>query len=361
MFQLQQIELVQFRNYSNQKFQFNENIIGICGTNGLGKTNLLDAIYYLSFSKSYFSRTDLSNVQHQLQGFRLSADYLLQSKNINTTCILRENNKKEFLFNNEEYNKLSEHIGKLPCVMIAPDDVELINGAADLRRKFIDVLISQINKNYLAAIIKYNQLLLQRNSVLKNQEKEFYDTLFSVITDQLVESGNYIFKTRNDFLKIFIPKIISNYQAIAETNDDLECIYQSQLIKNEFASLLKINKRNDFALQRTTVGTHKDDIEFSMGDYKFKTIASQGQKKSLLFALKLSEWQTLLEQKGFYPILLLDDVFEKLDDNRMKNLLSMVSQNDDAQIFITDTHKNRLTEQLQNLNRPFQIIELSSN
>ncbi len=361
MLQLQELQLTHFRNYVSQIFQFEKNIIGICGANGVGKTNLIDAIYYLSFSKSYFSRTDASNVNHSLQGFRITGNYELNQKPIVTTCILRETNKKEFLFNNEEYPKLSEHIGKLPCVMIAPDDVELISGSADLRRKFLDVIISQFNKDYLSAIIKYNQLLLQRNSMLKKYPHQYDESLFNIITEQLIISGNFIYNIRESFLQSFLPKVIENYHLIAETTEKLQANYQSQLLNKNLKELLKDNTSNDFQVQRTTVGTHKDDIEFVLNENKFKTIASQGQRKSLLFALKLTEWQTLKEQKGFYPILLLDDVFEKLDEHRMKNLLHMVAQHATTQIFITDTHFERLEHHLKSLNKEYQIIQLSSN
>ena len=361
MLQLQQLQLTHFRNYVQQTFQFEQNIIGICGLNGVGKTNLIDAIYYLSFSKSYFSRTDASNVNHSLQGFRIVGNYLLNNNTINTTCILRETNKKEFLFNNEEYPKLSEHIGKIPCVMIAPDDVELISGSSDLRRKFLDVIISQFNKEYLSAIIKYNQLLLQRNSILKKYPQQYDESLFNILTDQLVTCGNIIFKIRAAFLKTFLPKVIENYNLIAETKEVLTANYQSQISNKNFNDVIKANISNDFQMQRTTVGTHKDDIEFVLNENKFKIIASQGQRKSLLFALKLTEWQTLKEQKGFYPILLLDDVFEKLDEHRMKNLLHMVAQHATTQIFITDTHFERLEHHLKSLNKEYQIIQLSSN
>ncbi len=361
MLQLQQLQLTHFRNYVQQTFQFEQNIIGICGANGVGKTNLLDAIYYLSFSKNYFSRTDYSNVTHHLQGFRINGAYLLNNKKTTCTCIVRENNKKEFLFNQEEYAKLSEHIGKLPCVMIAPDDVELISGSADLRRKFLDVIISQFNKEYLTAIIKYNQLLLQRNSILKRYPHQYDETLFNIITEQLVTCGTFIFKIRETFLKTFLPKVIENYHLIAETKEKINANYQSQISDKNFYEMLKANMSNDFNSQRTTVGTHKDDVEFVLNENKFKTIASQGQRKSLLFALKLTEWQTLHEQKGFYPILLLDDVFEKLDEHRMKNLLLMVAQHESTQIFITDTHIERLEHHLKSLDKTYQIIQLSSN
>ena len=360
MLQLQNISLTQFRNYTLQQYNFTKPIVGICGANGAGKTNLLDAIYYLSFCKSYFNRTDNSNITHNYQGFRLEGNFKLNSIDNNVTCILRENNKKEFYFNNEEYKKLSNHIGQLPCVIIAPDDVELVSGASELRRKFVDIILSQTNANYLQVLIEYNNLLLQRNSLLKQQvlTGKLDDTLFEIITDQLAQKGTFIFSIRNEFLQGFIPLIIKNYQAIANTNDNLICNYQSQLLSKNFTELLHQSLQIDFAVQRTTTGIHKDDIEFLMGENKFKTEASQGQRKSLLFALKLSEWQTLKQHKGFSPILLLDDVFEKLDAERMSNLLHIVSNENDSQIFITDTHKQRLKLQLQSLNKAFEIIEV---
>jgi DNA replication and repair protein RecF len=360
MLQLQHISLIQFRNYIQHNFQFTKNIIGICGRNGVGKTNLLDAIYYLSFSKSYFNRSDSSNVNHDLQGFRIEGNYVVNLQNINVTCIVRENNKKEFLFNKDEYKKLSEHIGKLPCVMIAPDDIELITGSSELRRKFIDVILAQTNENYLQHLIAYNNLLQQRNSLLKqyNITGNLDDVLFNIITEQLAVKGTMIFEIRQLFLQDFIPTILSSYQQIANTNDALVCNYQSQLFSNNFLQLLQQNLQTDMALQRTSIGIHKDDIEILMGSNKFKLEASQGQRKSLLFAFKLSEWKTIRQKKGLAPILLLDDVFEKLDADRMQNLLQIVSSQGDAQIFITDTHKERLESQLSTLKKDFEIVEI---
>ncbi len=362
MLQLQNIGLTQFRNHVSKQYIFTKNIVGICGANGTGKTNLLDAIYYLSFCKSYFNRTDSSNATHSHQGFRLEGNFVLNNTNNNATCIVRENNKKEFYFNNEEYKKLSQHIGQLPCVIIAPDDVELITGASELRRRFIDVILSQTNYNYLQHLIDYNNILQQRNSLLKQQAitGNIDDVLFNILTQQLAAKGNIIFKERQEFLETFLPKVIANYKTIANTADEIICNYQSQLFNKIFSDLLQQSLQTDFAVQRTTIGIHKDDIEFLMHDIKFKTEASQGQRKSLLFALKLSEWQTLQEHKGFYPILLLDDVFEKLDTDRMNNLLHIVSNKNNCQVFITDTHKERLELQLKNLNTDFEVIELHS-
>ena len=360
MLQLQNISLIHFRNYLKKSFHFTQNIIGIYGANGMGKTNLLDAIYYLSFSKSYFARTDVSNVQHSLQGFRIEGNYILINQETNVTCILRENNKKEFLFDKDEYKKLSEHIGKIPCVMIAPDDVELITGSSELRRKFIDVILSQINDEYLQNLIAHNTLLAHRNSLLKHYAAtgQLDDTLFNIITEQLASKGAIIYEIRQSFLKEFIPTILNNYFQIAKTNDALICNYQTQLNKQPLLQLLQHSLQTDMAVQRTTIGIHKDDIEILMGNNKFKIEASQGQRKSLLFAFKLSEWQTIKKYKGFPPILLLDDVFEKLDADRMSNLLQMVVADETAQVFITDTHKERLHNQLSALQKPFEILTI---
>jgi DNA replication and repair protein RecF len=296
-----------------------------------------------------------------LQGFRIEGDFLLNSKANNIVCILRENNKKEFYFNKEEYKKLSEHIGKIPCVMIAPDDIELITGSSELRRKFIDVILSQINNIYLQHLINYNQILQQRNTILKQYAATnlIDDTLLNILSEQLAKTGSVIFAIRQDFLSNFLPLAMKHYCKIAATeNDDVICNYQSQLKHSDMIDLLQRNLQSDMFLQRTNCGIHKDDIEILMNDNKFKGEASQGQRKSLLFALKIAEWETLHQYKGFPPLLLLDDVFEKLDADRMYNLLQMVSV-DDAQIFITDTHKVRLQQQLLSLNKKFEIIELS--
>jgi DNA replication and repair protein RecF len=360
MLQLNKISLLQFRNYATQSFTFNKKVIGICGLNGTGKTNLLDAIYYLAFTKSYFGRTDAQNVQHGFAGLRIEGNYDLNNQQEQLACIVRENNKKEFLNNNNPIKKLSEHIGNYPCVMIAPDDIELITGSSEERRKFIDTILSQINSGYLQALIEYNKIVQQRNSLLKNAAEfgNIDHTLLNIYNHQLIEKGEFIFVTRTNFCTTFLPLTLDYYQKIANTNDSLELSYSSQLQTQSFNLLLENSLQKDIALQRTTSGTHKDDVLILMNNIGFKNQASQGQRKSLLFALKLAEWQTLKQNKGFAPILLLDDVFEKLDGNRMFNLLNWVCKEDDGQVFISDTHKERLTLALNDANIDFQLIEL---
>ncbi len=361
MLRLHSISLVQFRNYLQQQFLFNERIVGICGLNGTGKTNLLDAIYYLSFSKSYFSRPDGQNVHHGSAGMRLESEYRLNGSSQHLVCILRENNRKELLLNDDAYKKISDHIGRFPAVMIAPDDTALITAGSEERRKFIDTLLSQINSNYLRQLIDYNRILQQRNSLLKQIAESGHsdESLLTILNEQLCSRGNYIFSERKSFLADFLVLARSIYTRIAGKDDALQLSYESQLLQSDLAPLLTATRQKDMALLRTTAGIHRDDLVFLMGNATFRSEASQGQRKSLLFALKLAEWQVLKEKKGFTPILLLDDVFEKLDEQRMFQLLHWVCTESDGHVFITDTHPERLQTQLKNIEVAYQLIDLN--
>jgi len=358
---LEQIELVQFRNYTSTKNTFTERIIGICGANGTGKTNLLDAIYYLSFSRSYFSRTDAQNVKHGMLGMRIAGNYLLNNESIPVQCILRENNKKELWVEEEQYKKISDHIGRFPAVMIAPDDIAFITEGSEKRRTLIDTVLSQTNPTYLRNLINYNKILQQRNALLKQYEYPQMpdEKLLAVLNEQLVIAGNFIYEVRKAFIDIYIPLVQQHYQQIAGIPEAIAVAYESQLHDQSFENLLHSSLQKDMTLQRTSCGIHKDDISFSLNAYSFKSEASQGQRKSLLFALKLAEWDYLKSIKGFPPILLLDDVFEKLDANRMAHLLMQVCSSSGGQVFITDTHADRLAAQLQQTGTPFQLIDLT--
>ena len=360
MLQLKSISLTQFKNYSNRSFQFNERIVGIYGNNGVGKTNLLDAIHYLCFTKSYFTR-DTLNIQNGQQGFRVDGGMELRDKKEKAVCILRETGKKEFLVNDAGYEKFSEHIGRYPCVIIAPDDIQIITDGSEERRRFLDALLSQIDKDYLQHLINYNKILLQRNSLLKS----FYETgnknlsLLDVLDEQLLKPGNYIFEKRKQFLISFLPTVKKLYSEIAKLEEETELHYQSELNQCSFTELLHLNRQRETVAQRTTGGIHRDDLVFNLTGQLFKNIASQGQRKSLLFALKLAEMDVLKENKGFAPLLLLDDVFEKLDEYRIANLLYRVCVENKGQVFITDTNKERLSQHLDILSITYQLIQLS--
>lgn len=360
MLRLQQIQLTQFRNYPVFKQNFSENVIGICGLNGTGKTNILDAIHYLCFTKSYFARPDAGSVTHGLYGMRIEGLMQKQEQDYNITCILRENNKKEFSLNKELYKKFSSHIGLFPCVMIAPDDLELITGASEERRKMIDTLLSQINHDYLDHLIDYNKILQQRNSLLKAaaEYNRLDESLLQILDEQLANKTAILFNARKQFLEAFLPEVKKQYTLIAGKDENIDIVYDSQLLHKSMEALLNENRQRDLYLQRTSAGIHKDDIELKFDDKNFKTVASQGQRKSLLFALKLAEFMMIQQHKGFAPLLLLDDVFEKLDQQRMHNLLAMVCTEYNAQVFITDTHRNRLEDAFRQLGCSYQLTEL---
>lgn len=357
------ISLTGFKNYHVRTFEFSERIIGICGLNGKGKTNLLDAINYLCFTKSYFTKQDVLNVHFGEEGFRLEGN--LKNENAennlqNIVCVYRSSQKKEFYLNEIAYEKFSQHIGKFPCVIIAPDDIGMITGGSEERRKFLDTLISQVDAEYLQQLIVYNKVLAQRNSFLKNeaQSGRFDFALLETFDEQLITPGNYIHRVRNEFSKKLFPLVKKFYKNISGNNEDILLEYSSMLNQNNFEELLIASRQKDRLAQRTNVGIHKDDLIFLLHENVFKTIASQGQRKSLLFACKLAEFEILKNVKGFSPFLLLDDVFEKLDESRIKNLLKYVCKENNGQVFITDTHAERLMDSLSQFGNTVQIIEL---
>ena len=360
MLRLQHISLVQFKNYSNRSFDFTERIIGICGKNGVGKTNLLDAIHYLCFTKSYFTRLDGNNVQHGNTGFRLEGEFKLQNKPEKAVCILRETGRKEFLINDSPYEKFSQHIGRYPCVVIAPDDAELITGESKERRTFLDALLCQLDAEYMQHLIVYKKILEQRNSLLKSFEETGGRNfeLLDVLDEQLIKPGDYVFNKRKEFLVSFLPVAKHLYNEISQKDEDVNLFYESELLQASFTELLKVNRSRDYFAQRTTSGIHRDDLDIQLSNQPFKNIASQGQRKSLLFALKLAEMEVLKKEKGFAPLLLLDDVFEKLDEDRISNLLHKVCVENDGQVFITDTNEERLRLHLESLSVNYQLIIL---
>ena len=357
---LRSISLFQFKNYSNRAFETGSRITGICGNNGLGKTNLLDAIYYLCFTKSYFNRQDAQNTLQGRNGFRLEGHFVLQDKHEKAVCVLRENGKKEFSINDQLYDKFSQHIGRYPCVIIAPDDAQLITGNSEERRKFLDALLSQLDHDYLLRLIAYNKILQQRNSLLKASAEtgQLNESLLEVLDAQLIDAGDYVFNRRKEFMVGFLPVVRHLYHEIAKQPEDISLIYESQLMETSFETLLRQCRKKDCQLQRSTAGIHRDDLEINMGTQPFRNIASQGQRKSLLFALKLAEMEVLKKDKGFPPLLLLDDVFEKLDEGRISNLLQKVCLENEGQVFITDTNEQRLRSHFEQIGTEFGIIAL---
>jgi DNA replication and repair protein RecF len=360
MLQLDRISFTQFKNYHQESFEFQAPVIAISGKNGAGKTNLLDGICYLSLTRSYFGGSDSAQIKTGFNGFRIEGKFQIEQNTYHTNITLRETGKKEVGCEGLLYEKFSEHIGKFPVVMIAPDDIELINGSPETRRKFIDTILCQTDTEYLQHLIVYNKILQQRNSYLKQSAitKHRDNILLDTFDKQLSDSGTVIYNKRKAFIPDFRSSILSFYDAVAGITESPDFKYESQLHETKLQELLQSSRDKDYITQRTSCGIHKDNPEILLSGETFKSRGSQGQKKSMLFALKLAEASCIEARKGFSPILLLDDVFEKLDAHRMQNLLSHICHNMKAQIFLTDTHTERISEIFKGLGKEIQNIYL---
>ena len=357
---LQKISLVNFKNLESQSFDFQQKINCFVGDNGVGKTNVLDAIYYLSFAKSYFNSVAVQNIKHGEAFFMVEGDYVLNDRNEKIVCSLKRGQKKVLKRNGKNYDKFSEHIGQIPLVIISPADRDLVTDGSDTRRKFIDGVISQQNKKYLQNLIAYNKVLTQRNALLKYfAANRTFDALnLSVYDDQLANYGAEIYTIRKAFLEEFIPIFNAKYQIISGDKEVVNLIYKSQLNNFSISDLLKQSLEKDKILQYTTSGIHKDDLSFEIGEYPIKKFGSQGQQKSYLIALKLAQFEFIKQQSNVVPILLLDDIFDKLDEKRVSQIIDLVNKDEFGQIFITDTHSDRTENVLQQSNKKYQIFKL---
>lgn len=346
---LRQLSLINFKNYPEFEAQFSEKVNCFVGNNGMGKTNLLDAIHYLSFCKSFFNVSDSQNIKHDEGFFVLRGEFDLSGDLTEVYCGLKRNHKKTFKKNKKEYERLSEHIGQFPLVMISPNDSELINGSSEVRRKFLDGIISQYDKLYLDKLISYNQVLKHRNALLKHfhESRSFDSETLEIWDDQLVIYGKFILERRQEFLRRFIPLFNSYYHFISDSREEISLHYENSLGEKDFKTAILTSLPRDRSVQYTTVGPHKDDLEFMLGHHSLKKFASQGQQKSYLLALKLAQFEFIKEEKSTTPLLLLDDIYDKLDEERFTRLMEMVSSAKFGQVFITDTHPERI-EQLLN-------------
>jgi DNA replication and repair protein RecF len=357
---LQKLSLVNFKNFESQSFNFERKINCFVGNNGVGKTNVLDAVYYLSFAKSYFNPVASQNIRHSEDFFVIEGDYLLNEKSEVVVCSLKRGSKKVIKRNGKIYEKFSDHIGYLPLVIISPADRDLIIEGSDTRRKFIDSVISQSDKLYLQNIIKYNKVLAQRNSLLKYfaANRTFDASNLTVYNEQLQQYGQPVFEKRAAFLDEFIPIFQERYEAISSSKEQVNLSYKTQLKDTDFLTLFNESLEKDRVLHYTSVGIHKDDLLFEIDGYPIKKFGSQGQQKSYLIALKLAQFDFIKAHANVKPILLLDDIFDKLDDNRVAQIVNLVNSNDFGQLFISDTHKERTEEVVKQTNQPYKIFQL---
>jgi DNA replication and repair protein RecF len=342
---IQDIRLTQFRSYGQAAFAFPERITCITGRNGSGKTALLDAVYYLCYTKSYFSAQQQQSVQFGKDGFRVEGRFERADDAEIITCIWR-GGKKEVAADGVPYERISDHIGRFTAVMIAPDDMALINGGSEGRRRWLDSILGQTDRGYLERLLVYQRVLLQRNAWLKMQaarpaagrtELDFYNA-------QLAETGSYIHMRRRAFASEFIPQLQSYYEALSGAGEPVGLEYQTTLNDAPLLQILEQQFEQDLRLQRTNRGIHRDDLDFSIREVPLRQYGSQGQKKSFLFAMKLAQYQYITRALGRTPMLLLDDIFEKLDQRRMEALLSIIQAPDFGQVLLTDTHAERVRE-----------------
>lgn len=338
------LSLVNFKNYSEAQLEFSDGINVFVGNNGEGKTNLLDAIFYLSFCKSFLNPIDSQNVRHDEKFFLLQGIYQKDDKEIEISCSVQHGQKKKVKRNKKEYERLADHIGSFPAVVISPYDTNLISEGSDTRRKFIDSIISQFDRSYLDNLQRYNKVLEHRNALLKQfyDQRLFENETIDVWDMQLIDLGKIIHQKRQKFLDEFIPVFQKYFDLISNHKEEIQIEYKSQLNDENFESELKKSERKDMHSGFTSVGIHKDDLIFHINNQPIKKFGSQGQQKSFLIALKLAQFdiiRTLLEMK---PILLLDDVFDKLDHHRVTHLMKLVSDHAFGQVFVTDTDADRI-------------------
>ena len=357
---LKSLSLLNYKNFDSKTFAFNEKINCIVGNNGIGKTNVLDAIYHLSFGKSYFNPVATQNIKHDEEFFVINGDYQKEEKPEKVIVSLKRGQKKIIKRNGKAYDKFSEHIGFLPLVIISPADRDLIIEGSTTRRKFIDSVISQSDNAYLNTLINYNKILTQRNALLKYfaLNHTFNKDTLDVYNSQLTDFGTKIFEKRDAFLQEFIPIFKSRYEAISNGNEDVDLNYHSDLFEDDLNTLLNKAINKDKALQYTSVGIHKDDLHFNISGHPIKKFGSQGQQKSFLIALKLAQFDFIKAQSGVNPILLLDDIFDKLDEQRVSQIIKLVDDENFGQLFISDTHGERTENAVKQVHQSYEIFKL---
>lgn len=357
---LKKISVFNYKNFSEANFEFDRKINCFVGKNGVGKTNVLDAIYHLAYGKSYFNPLAVQNIKHDEEFFVIDGEFEKEDRNEQIVCSLKRGQKKILKRNSKQYDKFSDHIGFIPLVIISPADRDLIVEGSETRRKFIDAVISQLDSNYLQKLIQYQKIISQRNALLKyfaiNHVFE-RDTL-SIYNEQLNELGQSIFEKRKQFIKDFLPIFNKHHQAITGNAETVQVVYESQLHSKNLLNLLEENLAKDRVLQYTSAGTHKDDLSFEIDHYPIKKFGSQGQQKSFLIALKLAQFDFVKQQSKQNPILLFDDIFDKLDETRVEKIIEMVNNDDFGQLFISDTHPERTEAILKSTHQSYKIFNL---
>lgn len=357
---LHKLSLLNYKNFDTETFEFDPKINCFVGNNGVGKTNVLDAIYHLSFGKSYFNPITIQNIKHGTDFFVIEGNYIKKDSPEKIVVSARKNQKKVIKRNGKAYDRFSEHIGFLPLVIISPADQDLIIEGSSTRRKFMDGVISQRDSDYLQALINYNKILSQRNALLKYfaANHTFNQDAIDVYNEQLHQFGTSIYGKRAAFIEEFVPIFLERYASISSGIETLNLIYESGLQENDLLSLLRNNIQKDRITQYTNHGIHKDDLIFEIDGHPIKKFGSQGQQKSYLIALKLAQFDFIKKHSHDEPILLLDDIFDKLDEARVEHLITLVDKENFGQLFISDTHADRTEEVIKKVHQTYKMFPL---
>ncbi|MCW5521008.1 DNA replication/repair protein RecF [Aureitalea sp. L0-47] len=357
---LQSLTLLNYKNFESEAFDFDPRINCFVGNNGIGKTNVLDAIYHLSFGKSYFNPITSQNIRHGTDFFVIEGLYEKDEKDEKIVVSAKKGQKKMIKRNGKAYERFSEHIGFLPVVIISPADRDLIIEGSETRRKFMDGVISQGDAQYLRDLITYNKVLAQRNSLLKYfaaNNTHNQDTL-DIYNEQMDALATPIHEKRKAFLEEFTPIFLKRYETISKQKEEVDLVYKSQLDESGLKQLLDENINKDRITQYTNFGIHKDDLLFQIEGHPVKKFGSQGQQKSYLIALKLAQFDFLKRHSGVQPILLLDDIFDKLDEQRVGQIIRLVDEENFGQLFISDTHPERTEAVVKEVHQSYKMFRL---
>ncbi len=357
---LKRISLLNYKNFSEATFELDAKINCFVGKNGIGKTNILDAIYHLANGKSYFNPLAVQNIKHNEEFFVVDGEFEKNERSEQILCSLKKGQKKILKRNGKTYEKFSDHVGFIPLVIISPADSDLIIEGSETRRKFIDSVISQLDSSYLQQLIQYQKIISQRNALLKYfaLNHVFETDTLSIYNEQLNVLGQAIFEKRQKFLVDFIPIFNNYHREISNKAETVQLVYQSDLFEKGMLTLLEENINKDRALHYTSVGVHKDDLLFEIDNYPIKKFGSQGQQKSFLIALKLAQFDFVKRQSGEKPILLFDDIFDKLDEFRVSKIIEMVNNEEFGQLFISDTHPERTENIVKTTHQSYRIFNL---
>ena len=357
---LRKLRCAHFKNYTSVELEFADQLNLIVGPNGAGKTTLLDSIHYLSLTKSAFNTVDTQNIQHGQKAFAVEGNFIRHDKPCTVQCIFQTHKGKHFTINDKPYEKLSDHVGLLPIVFTTPYDIDLVRGGREDRRKFFDTLLCQLDRTYLHTLLQYQHLLKQRNSLLRlcKETGQLDQDLLASYEHGLLPLGKQLFRARSALIQTFLSSFQKYYQYFVDVSEEVNLVYVSEVASDNFEHMFRNNLQQDLALQRTTKGAHRDEVLFLLNDHPLKRVGSQGQQKSFVIALRLAQFECIQKALQLKPLLLLDDIFDKLDEQRIDRLVQLMGQRHFGQVFITDAKGKNSAATIRQVQADHSLIRI---